>query len=215
VAHDPPLGYRRTEAERADPMMSWRRSDKAFFAAGACHILAWTFLDTYPSAGFYPVGLRRVGRIHAGHSYVSDGTWAFDHDGWTLEGERLGVTRCAHARLDPEIRIERLVLDTGFEAFCIEHNCQSPSQFAFDPRPRALGYLTGFDQPDRVSRTWPTGSRVWALPTNDPGSGAHSERYENEVPPVPAPTTTSPGWRWRAAPLREGTAERRRGRRRP
>lgn len=151
MAYDPPLNYKRTDAERADQMLSWRRSDKAFFAAGACHILAWTFLETYPSAGFYPVGLRRSGLAHAGHAYVSDGTWAFDHDGWSLEEELLGVTGCAHARLDPEIRIERLVLGSDLGAFCAEHNCQNPSQFEFDPRPRALRYLSGFDRPDQIS----------------------------------------------------------------
>ena len=151
MAYDPPLNYKRRDAERADQMLAWRRSDKAFFAAGACHILAWTFLETYPSANFYPVGLRRIGQAHAGHAYVSDGTWAFDHDGWTLEEELLGVTRCAHRRLDPEVRIERLVLGCDLEAFCVEHNSLNPSQFAFDPRPRALQYLTGFDQPNQIT----------------------------------------------------------------
>ena len=149
MSYHPPLYYKRTDAERADQMLAWQRSDKAFFAAGACHILAWTFLETYPSAGFYPVGLRRVGQAHVGHAYVADGTWAFDHDGWTLEEELLRVTRRAHARLDPEIEIERLVVGTDLEAFCERHNSRTPSQFVLDPRPRALRYLTGFDQPDQ------------------------------------------------------------------
>jgi len=211
----PPLSYKRTDAERADQNESWRRSAKAFFAAGACHILAWTFLETYPSAGFYPVGLRRIGQAHTGHCYASDGTWAFDHCGWTLEAELLGVTRSASGRLDPEIRIERLVLGTDLESFCIEHHCQNPSQFAFDPRPRAPRYLTGFDQPDQISVTWPTGGHGEGLSTNEGGSVGQSEMYEIDVPPVSAPTTTWPGWRWRAASRRKGTAERRQGRRRP
>lgn len=32
--------FRRTDAERADQLLSWQRDDQAFFAAGACHILA-------------------------------------------------------------------------------------------------------------------------------------------------------------------------------
>jgi hypothetical protein len=85
MSYDPPINYKRTDAERSDQTLAWQRSDKAFFAAGACHILAWTFLEIYPAAGFHPMGLRRVGQAHADHVYVTDGTWAFDHDGWTLE----------------------------------------------------------------------------------------------------------------------------------
>jgi hypothetical protein len=151
--YDPPLSYKRTPAERVDPVLAWRRRDKAFFAAGACHILAWAFLDTFPAAGFFPVGVRRIGRPHAGHAYVSDGTWAFDHDGWTLEAELLTVTRRAHARSDPDIGIERLVLGLGLQAFCSAHNCADPSQFAVDPRPRALRYLARFARPDQVLGT--------------------------------------------------------------
>jgi hypothetical protein len=32
------------------------------------------------------------GRPFASHVFVSDGTWAFDHDGWTLKAELLAVT---------------------------------------------------------------------------------------------------------------------------
>lgn len=153
MSYDPPINYKRTDAERRDQRLAWQRPDKAFFAAGACHILAWTFLEVYPAAGFRPVGLRRVGQAHPGHAYVTDGTWAFDHDGWTLEEELLEVTRCAHTRSGPEIEIERLDLGVDLEAFCVEHNSRTPDQFAFDPRPRALRYLATFDTPDEVLGT--------------------------------------------------------------
>ena len=48
--------FRRTPAERADQMLSWNRDDVRFFAAGACHILAFAFLEVYPKAGFGTVG---------------------------------------------------------------------------------------------------------------------------------------------------------------
>ncbi|MBE1611454.1 hypothetical protein [Actinopolymorpha pittospori] len=32
--------YRRTPAQRADQRLAWERPDEAFFASGACHILA-------------------------------------------------------------------------------------------------------------------------------------------------------------------------------
>ncbi|MFE2612861.1 hypothetical protein ACFXA2_04510 [Micromonospora chalcea] len=33
--------FRRTPQERADQRLAWERADQPFFAAGACHILAW------------------------------------------------------------------------------------------------------------------------------------------------------------------------------
>jgi len=43
--------FRRTPEERADQEVSWRRTDQAFFAAGACHILAWEFVARNPAYG--------------------------------------------------------------------------------------------------------------------------------------------------------------------
>jgi len=42
--------YRRTQAEREDQLLSWQRGDRAFFAAGACHILAWRSRPISPSS---------------------------------------------------------------------------------------------------------------------------------------------------------------------
>lgn len=50
--------FRCTPAERADQMLSWNRDDVRFFAAGACHILAFAFLEVYPKAGFGTVNHR-------------------------------------------------------------------------------------------------------------------------------------------------------------
>lgn len=91
--HEPSLLCRRTPAERADQILSWQRGDQAFFAAGACHILAWAFVATYPQAGFCIVALRKVAEPHASHVYTTNAKWAFDHCGWTREDELLTATR--------------------------------------------------------------------------------------------------------------------------
>jgi hypothetical protein len=78
---------------------------------------------------------------------VSDGTRAFDHDGWTDEGELLALTRVAHWQRDPQSRIARLTLGGDIERFCAEHNSRLPSEYAFDPWPRAHAYLARFDPP--------------------------------------------------------------------
>ena len=92
-----PARFRRTPQERADQGLSWARPDQAFFAAGACHILAWQFLARHQESGFEIIGIRSPGERQPGHYYVSDGEWAFDHCGWTREQALLTETRRAEA----------------------------------------------------------------------------------------------------------------------
>ena len=153
MAYIPASRYRRTAAERADQLLSWQRSDKAFFAAGACHVLAWAFLQRYPAAGFAPVGLQESGEPVVSHVYVGDGRRAFDHDGWTLEDELLTVTRAATAGQAPGTLVERLALPGELTAVCARHNSRLPSQYAFDPWPRALAYIARFEPPDAQGRS--------------------------------------------------------------
>ena len=144
VGYEPSRRYARTAAERSDPLLSWQRPDKAFFAAGACHILAWAFLLRYPTLGFFPVGLRWPGRPVVFHVFATNGTTAFDHDGWTPEVEVISVTLADEAPFDPGRAIERVRLDRDLQRVCTEHNMRSPSDFAFDPWQRAFAYLDGF-----------------------------------------------------------------------
>ncbi|MQY05019.1 hypothetical protein [Actinomadura macrotermitis] len=136
--------FRRTGAERQDQLLSWNRDDVAFFAAGACHILAYAFIATYPDAGFGPVGLWPRGARDACHVYVTDGVWAFDHDGWTLQSELLRGARAAEPLSDLRPRPIRM----GLDAFCARHHHRPRQCFAFDPWERALRYIARFPAPD-------------------------------------------------------------------
>jgi hypothetical protein len=140
----PSARFRRTEAERQDQLLSWKRDDVAFFAAGACHILAFAFMETYPDAGFHPVGLWPCEVTDPSHVYVTDGTWAFDHDGWTLQSELLKVTRAAEPLSDFQSRPIHMDLDT----FCVDHHHRPRQLFAFDPWERALRFIAQFPAPD-------------------------------------------------------------------
>lgn len=121
----------------------------AFFAAGACHILAYAFLETYPAAGFHPVGLWSREARDPGHVYVTDGTRAFDHDGWTPQAELLAVTRETSPDADFWPRPIHLDLDT----FCLYHYHRPRRHFAFDPWERALRYIAQFPTPDEPGDT--------------------------------------------------------------
>lgn len=73
----------RTPHERRDQLASWRRSDRAFFASGACHILAYEMLRHLPAMQFYIETIRPRHGIAGTHAYVTDGEWAFDFNGWS------------------------------------------------------------------------------------------------------------------------------------
>lgn len=141
--YTPCSAFRRTAAERTDQNAAWNRPDRAFFAAGACHVLAFAFLSLYPDAGFVPMGLWRSGAPNPSHVYVTDGTWGFDHDGWTPEAELVAVTRADDP--DADYLPRRITLDV--DTFCRQHNHRPPEWFAYDPWPRAERYIARFPPP--------------------------------------------------------------------
>ncbi|NDL57508.1 hypothetical protein [Phytoactinopolyspora mesophila] len=136
--YTPAATFRRTPAERADQQLAWDRSDQAFFAAGACHILAWAFAANRPT--FQIVALRKVGEKHPSHVIATNGIWAFDHDGWTLESELMAMT----AGFEPSTPWERFVVTEDLTTFCQNHDHRPPHLYAEDPRPRAVAYIATF-----------------------------------------------------------------------
>jgi hypothetical protein len=143
----PSSQFRRTAAQRADQQLSWNRDDTAFFAAGACHILAFAFLATYPHAGFHPVGLWPHQARDPAHVYATNGTWAFDHDGWTPQAELLALTRAA----EPDAGYQPRQILTDLETYCAAHNHRAREHFAHDPWQRALHYLAQFPPPETLA----------------------------------------------------------------
>ncbi|GAB2681289.1 hypothetical protein [Kribbella swartbergensis] len=142
TAYVPAGVFRRTDAERRDQGLAWNRPDQAFFAAGACHILAWPFLETYPDAGFQIVALRKIGDEHPSHVIATDNHRAFDHAGWTPLEELLRTTESFEGT-----QLERLPITEPLHDFCKTHNHRPPEAFYSDPRPRARTYLNQFPPP--------------------------------------------------------------------
>lgn len=62
-----------------------------FFTAGACHILAHMFLSLHPNEGSDLIYTKPVNKQPGKHAYESNGTWAFDFNGWSLEKDLLEV----------------------------------------------------------------------------------------------------------------------------
>lgn len=133
---------RRTQAERDDQRLSWNRADQAFFAAGACHVLAWVCRDIYPSGPIGIVGLRPPGTHEVFHVLASWDGWLFDHCGWHREEALLAVNEAFEG-----CQLERLPIGVDLVEFCREHDSRLPQQYYADPVPRAVEYVHRFTPP--------------------------------------------------------------------
>ena len=54
-----------------------------FFACGACHILAYAFVDRYPSSGFKPIWVKPIAGYTGNHIAVVRNNQAFDYHGYS------------------------------------------------------------------------------------------------------------------------------------
>ncbi|WP_418059822.1 hypothetical protein [Pimelobacter simplex] len=137
--------FRRTPLERADQDVSWARGDQAFFASGACHLLAWTVRAAHPGHALAVVGLRRPGEAAICHVYAvrADG-WAFDHAGWHPEVDLRAVNEAYEGTVLERVPVPEA---TTLAAFCAAHRHRMPTQYAGDPWPRARAYVDRYPPP--------------------------------------------------------------------
>ncbi|MEU1247600.1 hypothetical protein ACWD8I_11420 [Micromonospora arida] len=134
--------FRRTATERSDQRVAWERADKAFFAAGACHVLAWVCRDSYPDRSISVAALRLAGDLQIFHVYAIWAGWAFDHSGWNPEPRLLAVN--ADFEGQP---LERVGVTVDLAEFCGEHQHRMPDQYWRDPLPRAREYVGRYTPP--------------------------------------------------------------------
>ncbi len=129
--------------------MSWRRSDEDFFAAGACHVLAASFLQEYPRAGFCAYLIKPEPGYRGSHVFVANGELAFDWNGYQPRGrlvhEYVGQLRAFFGTWQGSVlRVE----DPVSSEFCKTHRHRHPSQFYRCPLERALRFVRRFPQPE-------------------------------------------------------------------
>lgn len=145
----PITALRRTPAERADVRLSWARPDVNFFAAGACHILAFAFLERWPRSGFRPRLIRPAPGQGGAHVYVSDGQTAFDAQGYVPESDLLATHRAAFLALSPDWAADVLDVDVPLAEFCAANQHRAPWDFPPGVWARAHAYLDRFAAPPR------------------------------------------------------------------
>ena len=140
----PAIRLRHTELERRDQHASWTRTDEAFFAAGACHVLAFALLSRHPREDRTAVFLRPVGGLPGSHVYVRRGAWAFDFNGWTTEDVLLAANTAECRQSWPAWECDRIDIAEPIETFCVTWNHRLPRDFAGDAMARANRYLDRF-----------------------------------------------------------------------
>ena len=143
--YKPSIYYKRTPEEKADKLLAWKRDDTAFFAAGACHILAHMFMELhYKEKKYKIIGLKAKRDKYVHHVYVTDGKWAFDYGGWTLEEELLIETKKAYTTFNKDWDYEKIIIKEDLETFCKKQYSRPPAYFPYLPWERAYSYIKKF-----------------------------------------------------------------------
>ena len=142
----PAIQYMRTDAERRNQRISWARSDRAFFASGACHVLAFRLVHRHPDGQFRVVLIRPHEERPGSHAYATDGVWAFDFNGWTLESTLLTESADECRRRWPSWDFDRIEVevDHDLDHFCRRWGHRPPTDFAFDVVKRADRFIDFF-----------------------------------------------------------------------
>jgi hypothetical protein len=131
----------------------WGLPDRVFFACGACHVLAYAFLKTYPGRGFAPVWIRPAEGYTGNHIVVVRGSVAFDYHGYSdwprlFEHKRRKADRwwpgwnATLVALPEDVLISEAKSRTYHGLWLME-----PGQFLRDPLPRAQWFLRRFPAP--------------------------------------------------------------------
>lgn len=142
--YKPSFLFDRTPEERRDPFLFWKREDQAFFAAGACHILAEMFRQLHQGECCQMVFLKAKDDYPGAHVYIRHGEWIFDHNGWTLEREMLDAVSAGFKTRYPDWDFEQTIIEDDLETFCRNHNHRLPWQYAYLPWQRAYNYVKKF-----------------------------------------------------------------------
>jgi hypothetical protein len=140
------IHFARTDAEYKDVFLAWQRDNRSFFAAGACHILAHLFLSLHHGGDYQLIYIKPHEGFKGSHMYASDGTWAFDFNGWTLEAELLTEHTSAYQAAFPGWGYNRVVVTEGLPEFMKHTNdLRPPDYFPELPWRRAYDFINSFD----------------------------------------------------------------------
>ena len=128
----------------------WALPNRAFFACGACHVLAYAFLQRYGSSDMKALWLKPEPGFIGNHIFIATDTWVFDYHGYS-DRERFLAHTFRRARFfwpgwcATLVELPRDVLVS--EAASRRYDglwLREPSQFFHDAMPRARAFVERF-----------------------------------------------------------------------
>ena len=141
-----------TKVGRGDLAGKWALPDRIFFACGACHILAYVAIQTFPELDFKAIWIKpRPGYI-GNHIVAVSGSTAFDYhgfSGWgTLLDHMTGKARRWWPGWDADlIELPADVLISEARSRTYEGLwLRQPDQFLHDALPRAHRFVGQFSR---------------------------------------------------------------------
>jgi hypothetical protein len=150
--------YRTSKARKGDLAGRWALPDRVFFACGACHILAYAFIDRFPDHAFKAIWIKPRQGFTGNHIVAVSGRTAFDYHGYSDWNSLLAHTRRKAGRWWPGWDADLLELPQDVlvsEAKSRTYDglwLREPRQFLNDALPRARRFLDRFQPPDRVGK---------------------------------------------------------------
>ena len=138
---------------KSDPARRWRLPDRVFFAGGACHILAYVFIERYAEIGFKAKWIKPVEGHTGNHIVAINGNIAFDYHGYSDWPALLDHTvrkanrwwpgwDCALIDLPRDVLVSEQK-SRQFDGLWL----REPKQFLHDALPRAHRFLDGYPHP--------------------------------------------------------------------
>jgi hypothetical protein len=144
---------RRTPGAKRDLVKQWKLSDRVFFAAGACHMLAFEFLDRYPKSGFEAFWIRPIGCHTGNHIILIRNDIVFDYHGFSKWPQYWAHTLRRANQSWPGWSADfvpihkRALISRDYASKYRGLSMKEPHEFLFDPLARARRYLQRFPEP--------------------------------------------------------------------
>ncbi len=138
-----------------DPVRRWAPPDRIFFAHGACHILAGSYLAAPPLPGFHAERIVPAAGFSGNHVYVTDGTVSFDYHGYALRDRLLAYHRkgwSARSGQGWDCVVERVDFDLLSTAELNRRKMLGPDQYGEDAGARARRFIARIDHQTAAAR---------------------------------------------------------------
>ena len=144
------------QSKKDDPVTRWNLPDRIFFACGACHILAYAFLDRYSDQNFSAIWMKPRKNYIGNHIIAVRDDFAFDYHGHSRWSVLKTHFEEKAARWWPGwsadyIPLPKRALVSEAESKTYDGLwLREPKQFLHDAMPRAVTYLNRFPAPPTV-----------------------------------------------------------------